>query len=78
MNKTIFLFILNFLEIYSINVVNDSGIIHSLNYPKYLRTNGEYTWIIDMNNSNEIEINLVDINIDNDHDYLQITTGKSI
>jgi hypothetical protein len=29
-----------------------------------------------MNNSNEIEINLTDIHLDYDHDYLQIITGN--
>ncbi|CAF1032759.1 unnamed protein product [Rotaria sordida] len=61
-------------EIYTWNIYEDNGIIHSKYYPKFLRTNIEYTWIIHMNSSNEIKINLIDINLDYDYDYLQIIT----
>ncbi|CAF3049313.1 unnamed protein product, partial [Rotaria sp. Silwood2] len=63
---------------YTWNIYEDNGIIHSKDYPKFLRTNVEYTWIIHMNSSNEIEINLTDINLDYDYDYLQIITGDVI
>lgn len=64
------------LEIFNSDIYEHKGIIHSKNYPEFLRTNIEYTWTIHMESSNEIEINVVDINIDFDHDYLQVITGK--
>ena len=36
----------------------------------------EYQWTIHMNGSNEIEINLLDISLDDENDYLQISIGK--
>jgi hypothetical protein len=60
---------------FTTDIYDDYGIIHSKNYPEYLRTNIEYIWNIHMNNSNEIEINLLDIHLDFDQDYLQIITG---
>ncbi|CAF1467779.1 unnamed protein product [Adineta steineri] len=65
-------------EIYTINLYDNEGIIYSNNYPKFLRTNIEYTWNIQMNYSNEIEINLIDIHLDYDQDYLQVITGEII
>jgi hypothetical protein len=64
------------LEIFTLDIYENQGIIHSKNYPKFIRTNIEYTWNIHMNYSNEIEINLIDIDLDFDHDYLQIITGN--
>jgi len=58
------------------NIYENEGIIHSEDYPMFLKTNIEYTWNIHMNYSNEIEINLIDIHLDYDHDYLQIITGN--
>lgn len=64
------------LEIFHIDISDDYGIIHSKNYPEYLRTNIEYTWNIYMNNSNEIQIDILDLHLDFEHDYLQIMTGN--
>ncbi|CAF1189573.1 unnamed protein product [Adineta ricciae] len=56
--------------------INDNyGVIQSNNYPNFLRTNVEYTWIIHMNLFNEIQIELSDIHLDYEHDYLQVNTG---
>ncbi|CAF1526563.1 unnamed protein product [Rotaria sp. Silwood1] len=65
-------------EMYTWDLYENNGTIHSKDYPKLLRTNIEYTWIIHMNSSNEIEINLIDISLDHDYDYLQIITGDII
>jgi hypothetical protein len=59
-----------------LDISDHNGIIHSKNYPEFLRTNIEYTWNIHMNNSNEIEINILDIHLDYEHDYLHIITGE--
>lgn len=64
------------LEMPGFDIYDDSGVIHSDNYPEYLRTNTEYVWNIYMNNSNEIEVTLDDVHLDFDHDYLQIITGN--
>ncbi|CAF4204987.1 unnamed protein product [Rotaria socialis] len=64
-------------ENYSWDVNENNGVIYSKDYPKFLRTNVEYTWIIHMNSSNEIEINLSDISIDYDYDYLHVITGDT-
>ncbi len=64
------------LEMNTFNIYENEGIIHSEDYPMFLKTNIEYTWNIHMNYSNEIEINLIDIHLDYDHDYLQIITGN--
>ncbi len=60
---------------FTLDVYDKYGIIHSKNYPESLRSNTEYIWNIHMNDSNEIEINLLDIHIDFDQDFLQIITG---
>jgi len=60
----------------TVNIYENEGIIHSKDYPMFLKTNIEYIWNIHMNYSNEIEINLIDIHLDYDHDYLQISTGN--
>lgn len=52
------------------------GTIQSTGYPLHLRTNMEYHWNIRMSDSNEIEINLLDIHLDDQNDYLQIVVGK--
>jgi hypothetical protein len=67
-----------YLEILTFDIYDNNGIIHSKNYPEFLRTNIEYIWNIHMNNSNELEIDLIDIHLDYDHDYLQIITGNNI
>ena len=36
----------------------------------------ESTWNIHMNESNELEIDLIDVHLDRDDDYLQIITGR--
>ena len=68
--------LLLYLEILTFDIYDNKGIIHSKNYPEFLRTNIEYTWNIHMNNTNQIEINLIDIHLDFDQDYLQIITGN--
>ncbi|UJR30694.1 hypothetical protein I4U23_018215 [Adineta vaga] len=65
-------------ELLTMNLDENSRMIYSNNYPNFLRTNVEYIWIIHMNSSNEIEINLIDIHLDYEHDYLQINTGNLI
>lgn len=70
------LIMFQFSEISIWNIYESDGIIYSKDYPKFLRTNVEYQWIIHMNSSNEIEINLVDINLDDDYDSLQLITGN--
>ena len=63
------------LETSTENIFGISGVIQSKDYPMYLRTNMESTWNIHMNESNELEIDLTDVHLDRDNDYLQLITG---
>ena len=60
----------------TIDLDEPNGTIQSNGYPMQLRTNIEYQWRIHMNDSQEIEINLTDIHLDEDQDYLQILVGN--
>jgi len=72
------LFVFLYTEILISNLRENRDDIKSNNYPEYLRTNVEYTWIIDMNHSNTIELEFHDIHIDFQSDYLQIQTDNMI
>lgn len=56
----------------------NEGVIHSKNYPTALRTNLESTWIIHLNQSNEIDFQFHDTHFDFDYDHLQIHTDQLI
>lgn len=71
-------FLLTFVEIQTFYLHANRGDIYSKNYPNNLRTNIEYTWIIDMNQSNTIEFEFHDIHMDFETDYLHIQTDHTI
>lgn len=64
------------LETWNFDLDDDYGEIHSENYPDYLRSNSEYIWNIYPNESNEFQVIIHDIDLDFEHDYLQIITGN--
>lgn len=64
------------LEKVIIELDQPNGSIYSKGYPVQLRTNAEYQWRIHMNGSDEIEIDLRDVHLDEEHDYLQILVGR--
>ena len=59
-----------------VDLTEPFGTVQSTGYPLHLRTNMEYQWNIPMSDSNEIEINLLDLHLDDQNDYLQIVVGK--
>ena len=59
-----------------VDLYETNGTIYSKGYPEHLRTNMEYHWRIHMNGSEELEIDLTDLQLDNEHDSLQILVGE--
>ena len=70
-------FLLILLEIVNEDLYDAMGTIVSKNYPYFLRTNVEHQWTIFMNDSNEMQIDLIDVDLNSDDDQLTLIVGKS-